>query len=402
MGEENRGSTEEETEDGLIVYCSICGKELPDPEFALNYANVVCDECNSRALNADGEKPWHGWPPGEEPEHEDGVIAMTPDSGENPVYIDGVKCWRRYRFGGHIARRDTFDCDSLIEFYDTHRKDDGVFQVYNSPNPPGVCTDRDRILVEKVDQDELETHVWGILSVETGEILARNTIAEQVFGPFEKFLERVKDRTGNEKDFRRSLTDPTRLLSFFYSFGSQMHKPRVRYLVPELDRPLSGQNAIVETGVLRALREHDVNQDVFELGFRSASNSIALCRDEQHSNTQMTLQEMSKDDEIGNQNDLTVTVRYRLPYRNKPGDLIDIGSQVACTVLREIVRATDGTDYTYVKSLPSVDLHGYSKQEEVLTIGVDASVIGDTDWDDLSEEPRKLRDLAVTFDDSFP
>lgn len=87
---EEASSTDQATDPR--AYCSVCGAELPNPGFELDYPNFVCDECNSRAVNVDGEDPWHGWPPGEEPDTEPGVIPMTPDNGENPVYIDGIKC----------------------------------------------------------------------------------------------------------------------------------------------------------------------------------------------------------------------------------------------------------------------------------------------------------------------
>jgi hypothetical protein len=44
--------------------------------------------------------------------------AREPD---NPVYVAGVKCWRRYWMGGWVTRRDAFDCDSIEEFHDLHR-----------------------------------------------------------------------------------------------------------------------------------------------------------------------------------------------------------------------------------------------------------------------------------------
>lgn len=98
--------------------CPICGGEGGGDDST--YPNLVCEECDERAVNADGEEPWHGWPPGEEPETEEGVIAMPPDRGENPVFIDGQKCWRRYRFGGWVTMMDEHDCDSLEEFYEEH------------------------------------------------------------------------------------------------------------------------------------------------------------------------------------------------------------------------------------------------------------------------------------------
>lgn len=109
--------------------CAICGGPLDyDQEFSSNYVNLVCETCDSRAVTAEGEEPKYGFEylgeyPTEDGEREPDTIYMDPDVGDNPVYIDGHKCWRRYRFGGWITRRDDFDCDSIEEFYQTHRND---------------------------------------------------------------------------------------------------------------------------------------------------------------------------------------------------------------------------------------------------------------------------------------
>jgi len=87
--------------------CSICNVELDDPEFASNYPNFVCRECDARALNGKGEPPHHD---------------SMHDNGDNPVFIDDIKCWRRYRFGGYITMRDKFDCADILEFYARYKE----------------------------------------------------------------------------------------------------------------------------------------------------------------------------------------------------------------------------------------------------------------------------------------
>jgi hypothetical protein len=89
----------------LQTHCAICGVLLEDPQFASNYPNLVCEACQWRAVNARGRAPRHN---------------SMAESGDNPVYIDGIKCWRRYRFGGYITMRDDDDCTDVFAFYELH------------------------------------------------------------------------------------------------------------------------------------------------------------------------------------------------------------------------------------------------------------------------------------------
>ena len=91
--------------DDIQLACSICGAELPNPGFARNYPNFVCRECDARAVNQEGNTP---------------RFESMHDDGDNPVFIDGIQCWRRYRYGGFITMRDDLGCHDIGEFYDKH------------------------------------------------------------------------------------------------------------------------------------------------------------------------------------------------------------------------------------------------------------------------------------------
>ncbi|WP_460562070.1 HEAT repeat domain-containing protein [Halorubrum pallidum] len=98
--------------------CPICrdGPMRPRGEFPVR----VCEECDQRAVNEDGDKPWTGFPPDAQPEEDLSAIVDPPSDGENPVFIDGHKCWRRYRMIGWKTYLDYYDCDTLREFYIRH------------------------------------------------------------------------------------------------------------------------------------------------------------------------------------------------------------------------------------------------------------------------------------------
>lgn len=148
-------AAETSAEERSRARCSICGTPEDDASgLPIRYSNPVCKECDTLAVDESGEIPWAGYPPGEGPESKPGVIQLEPDHGQNPVYISGVKCWRRYRFGGWITRRDAFDCDSLEEFREFHRIDGGPIHAFNVPQPDGVSLVDDRCdeLIDRYDE----------------------------------------------------------------------------------------------------------------------------------------------------------------------------------------------------------------------------------------------------------
>lgn len=97
--------------------CAICAMLHDNPDFASIYLTMVCGVCGARAVNEEGVPPDHG----STNFHARGdvlVIENRGDDGDNPLFIDGRKCWRRYRFGGYITLRDMWDSPDLSKFYE--------------------------------------------------------------------------------------------------------------------------------------------------------------------------------------------------------------------------------------------------------------------------------------------
>jgi hypothetical protein len=102
----------------LALVCPICGGEVEGDEEA--YPNLICDDCDDRAVGEDGEPAEYGFEYLDREPDSDGGIQMEPETGTNPVCIDGHKAWRRYRVGGWGTMVDEHDCASLEECYEAH------------------------------------------------------------------------------------------------------------------------------------------------------------------------------------------------------------------------------------------------------------------------------------------
>lgn len=92
------------------------GTQLPPP-----VPNPVCQGCATAATTADGE-------PIEAPPTPDSPPAppdTTPETGPNPVAVDGVTCWRIGTDERWHLARDAVGCDSAAEFLRRHTDDDG-------------------------------------------------------------------------------------------------------------------------------------------------------------------------------------------------------------------------------------------------------------------------------------
>lgn len=99
------------------VVCPICEEAFRSA--VDHHPNLVCEACDERAVTAADEAPAHGF---EAVEHGPGPAGDArgpePQTGSNPVFIDGRKCWRRYRFGGWVTMADPHDCASYEEFWE--------------------------------------------------------------------------------------------------------------------------------------------------------------------------------------------------------------------------------------------------------------------------------------------
>lgn len=110
--------------------CYLCGAPLE-----VNYPNQVCNVCDARSLTLEGRPPFHCSDALLDPSkpswyyvmHEGKrarkMNRMSADSGENPVFVDGVQCWRRYRFGGWVTMADPENHTTLDDFYGHHYPD---------------------------------------------------------------------------------------------------------------------------------------------------------------------------------------------------------------------------------------------------------------------------------------
>ncbi|HIB65244.1 MAG TPA: hypothetical protein EYO33_09070 [Phycisphaerales bacterium] len=95
LGQQNRELGSEHRQ------CAICQRDHGYDGEMKDYPGVVCRDCDTLAVNEKGRSA---------------KITGT-DEGYNPVYIGGIKCWRRYRFGGYITMRDDNRCSTLDDFY---------------------------------------------------------------------------------------------------------------------------------------------------------------------------------------------------------------------------------------------------------------------------------------------
>jgi hypothetical protein len=77
--------------------CGVCGRQPVSDELP----RMVCRRCDALALNSAGRPP-----------------QARPDAtdGDNPIYIDGKQCWRRYSVDGWATMLDPDNCRDYFQF----------------------------------------------------------------------------------------------------------------------------------------------------------------------------------------------------------------------------------------------------------------------------------------------
>lgn len=148
--------------------CALCNAQINDGPNA--YPHQVCRSCDAKAVTAEGKRPqFNSW----------------RDQGDNPVFIDGKKCWRRYRFGGFITMYDPYNSADLMEFYDKAHQAREEARKKPSANTTGKVsphTGKEELKRLRTDLDESwRNGNWpGALS-QAREILGRSDLDENAF-----------------------------------------------------------------------------------------------------------------------------------------------------------------------------------------------------------------------------
>ncbi len=96
--------------------CPIC--KTPNSHIVKGFYKMICVECDTKALNVNGEPAKY-----HKEDIDDNNWPFGFDMGDNPVFIDGQKCWRKYHMDRHITMLDDIDCKSLREFIDMTTED---------------------------------------------------------------------------------------------------------------------------------------------------------------------------------------------------------------------------------------------------------------------------------------
>lgn len=224
-----------------------------------------------------------------------------------------------------------------------------------------VSNDGLRVIVKSVERDEFEAIRWG--EIQNGKIVRTYDRADELFYPFEAFVEQLRDRPHRGSG---DLTDEVFWLRECRSYGSQAQREKAGIRHPAIDRELQyPQGPLV--GALRGLdADESAYEDVFELDFTEPFLGQSSSR-EGH----------------------TVTLRYEM-VRPETADspaatsdqLDEQALPTAANVIEEIVDATEFEHRIDGVNVNTIEITGYLYSQIVWSLRIDYETAVSINWDE--------------------
>ncbi len=228
----------------------------------------------------------------------------------------------------------------------------------NSPD------ERLRTVIKSVDKDEFKPIRWG--EIVDGEITQTNSEADELFYPFEEFVE----RTVNHSPYS-SISHEVFWLRECRSFGSQLQRERAGVRHPAIDREIRyPQGPLV--GVLRGL---DAPESIYEEVIELDLTNPYLAQSTPSEGYTVTLRyEMEDSEELG-----TVTQEK----------LDEQGLPTAANIVEEVVTATEFEHRVEGTNVDAIEIFGYLYSQTVWSLKIDYATAAEINWDtyDLENLP---------------
>ncbi len=227
-----------------------------------------------------------------------------------------------------------------------------------------------QVRIHSVDRDEFTAKHWGTL--EDGEIVETNTEAEELFGEFDSFIERVRERTGRDSE---RLSNEVFWLRECRSYGSQAHREKAMVSHPAIDRVLTyPQEPLV--GALQGFeRDGSTFESILEVDLTHPYLGEAD-RGKGH----------------------TATVRYQLeaPDSLDADILTDRCLCTATNVADGIVKATEFPHRVPSTDLDEIAIYAYCHSQTVWELRVDYDAALEIDWTEITLEELQETPVEIT------
>lgn len=242
-------------------------------------------------------------------------------------------------------------------------------EVRNSMSNDGL-----RVIIKSVDRTEFEAIRWG--EIQNGKIIRTYDRAEELFYPFEGFVEQLRDRSYRGTG---DLSDEVFWLRECRSYGSQAQREKAGVHHPAIDRELQyPQGPLV--GALRGLdADGSAYEDVLELDLTEPFLERSPSRDGH-----------------------TVTLRYEMVRPETTDEPTPTGDQfddqalpTAVNIIEEIVKATEFEHRIDGVDINTIEIIGYLYTQTVWTLRIDYDTAASIDWN--TYEPHRLKTDAEQY-----